>query len=1071
MRKRLQERRCLIPIVNKDELCMARCIVVGVARWQNDPAYEDLRKGRPLQRTRAWELHKLAGVELKACGVEEIKRFQTVLPNYQLVIVSAEHYNSIIYKGPDRDKQIFFYLNNQHYDLIISMPGLLGKSYYCLHCEKGYNTEDGRHHACKKKCYSCFQIACPGDEFSWIFCEKCQRSFKGKDCFANHEKKGSQGSRTVCETYFKCKECGKVLDRTRRDIRTHKCGEKLCHVCDKYVDSEHQCFMQVVKKKKRKRDDDDEPLMLFFDFECTQETGYHSPNLVVVQDIHGKEWVFHSCETFCTWLFDEMSGATCIAHNFKGYESFFILNYLYKNNVKPVLIMNGAKIMELKVPSANVRFIDSLNFFPMALAKLPKTFGFTELKKGFFPHFFNTRANEQYVGSIPAIEYYDPDGMKPEVQREFLRWHDTQKNIVFDMRKELLEYCRSDVDILRRCCSNFISTVQELCHIHPFAQCMTIASLCNLIFRSMFLRENTIAIVPHLGYRKKAKQSYLAYQWLSYESHKDNVRIVHGRNQGEKRVGPYALDGYCPTTQTAYEFQGCFFHGCTRCFPATTVNPISQLTMQELFDHTRARIEYIQKQGLKVIEMWECDWKTYLKENPAAQQFVSTLDMVEPLNPRDAFYGGRTNATKLLVENKTIKYVDFTSLYPDINKNGQYPVGHPTTVTEGLDENNIDQYFGLIKCTVLAPRGLYHPVLPVRCNNKLMFTLCRTCSNNLQQTVCRHDENERLLTGTWVTLELMKALEMGYKVKKVHEVWHFKEKSSTLFKDYIDLFLKKKQEACGFPSWCETDEQKDRYISDYFKHEGILLDKAHIHFNAGARSIWKQILNNMWGKLGQRPNRPKVEVVDNPKRYFELFTSARIKVKDVHLVSEELLEVCYEEENEFVQASDRTNVVLAAFTTAQARLKLYNEMIKLGERVCYYDTDSLVYISEPGTYEPILGDYLGQLTSELNDNDHITTFVSAGPKNYAYTTHQGKTVCKVRGFTLNVRTSEQVNFHSMLSMVKGTCTEELVTHNPHKIVRDTKAKRLKTQSQDKRYKLVYDKRVIASNYDTVPYGY
>ena len=430
----------LIPIVNNDELCMARCIVVGVARCENDPAYKDLRKGRPLQRTRALELHKRAGVELKACGVEEIKRFQTVLPDYQLVIVSAAHYNSIIYKGPDRDKPIYLYLNNQHYDLIISMPGLLGKSYYCLHCEKGYNTEDSRHHACKKKCYSCFQIACPGAEFSWIFCERCQRSFKGKDCFANHEKKGSQGSRTVCETYFKCKECAKVLDRTRRDITTHKCGEKLCHVCDKYVDSEHQCFMQVVKKKKRKRDDDDdEPLMLFFDFECTQETGYHSPNLVVVQDIHGKEWVFHSCETFCTWLFDEMTGATCIAHNFKGYDSYFILNYLYKNNVKPVLIMNGAKIMELKVPSANVRFIDSLNFFPMALAKLPKTFGFTELKKGFFPHFFNTRANEQYVGPIPAIDYYDPDGMKPEVQREFLRWHDTQKDVVFDIHRENME--------------------------------------------------------------------------------------------------------------------------------------------------------------------------------------------------------------------------------------------------------------------------------------------------------------------------------------------------------------------------------------------------------------------------------------------------------------------------------------------------------------------------------------------------------------------------------------------------------------------------------------------------------
>ena len=44
MRKRLQEKHCLIPIVNKDELCMARCIVVGVAKWENDPAYQDSKE-------------------------------------------------------------------------------------------------------------------------------------------------------------------------------------------------------------------------------------------------------------------------------------------------------------------------------------------------------------------------------------------------------------------------------------------------------------------------------------------------------------------------------------------------------------------------------------------------------------------------------------------------------------------------------------------------------------------------------------------------------------------------------------------------------------------------------------------------------------------------------------------------------------------------------------------------------------------------------------------------------------------------------------------------------------------
>ena len=58
-------------------------------------------------------------------------------------------------------------------------------------------------------------------------------------------------------------------------------------------------------------------------------------------------------------------------------------------------------------------------------------------------------------------------------------------------------------------------------------------------------------------------------------------------------------------------------------------------------------------------------------------------------------------------------------------------------------------------------------------------------------------------------------------------------------------------------------------------------------------------------------------------------------------------------------------------------------------------------LSQPNEWMPPLGDYLGELTNELDDDDHITTFVSGGPKNYAYQTKNGKSVCKVRGFTLN----------------------------------------------------------------------
>jgi hypothetical protein len=97
--------------------------------------------------------------------------------------------------------------------------------------------------------------------------------------------------------------------------------------------------------------------------------------------------------------------------------------------------------------------------------------------------------------------------------------------------------------------------------------------------------------------------------------------------------------------------------------------------------------------------------------------------MINPLEPRDAFYGGRTEAFTSFQKDQDISYVDVTSLYPYINKTGKIPIGYPEIVTEGFTD--IQQYGGLIKYKILPPRGLYIPVLPVKINNKLLFTLCR----------------------------------------------------------------------------------------------------------------------------------------------------------------------------------------------------------------------------------------------------------------------------------------------------------------------------------------------------------
>ena len=52
----------------------------------------------------------------------------------------------------------------------------------------------------------------------------------------------------------------------------------------------------------------------------------------------------------------------------------------------------------------------------------------------------------------------------------------------------------------------------------------------------------------------------------------------------------------------------------------------------------------------------------------------------------------------------------------------------------------------------------------------------------------------------------------------------------------------------------------------------------------------------------------------------------------------------------------------------------------LGERVLFYDTDSVIYVKRPNTSNPPTGPLLGELKSELRASEHIMEFLSAGPK-------------------------------------------------------------------------------------------
>ena len=436
-----------------------------------------------------------------------------------------------------------------------------------MQCEWGYSPCQTRCRNCAGKSNRCAKC---------ILCQNCQES----SCGMNQHRVNFaviQTSCKVCENKeltpeSRCGICGK---------RCHKCG-----------------------KMNKKGEFEKSP--------CPDTCGF-------------RESIFRGDDAavqFCSYITQEhQKNFILIAHNAKGFDLYPVLETLIdRHAIRPdKIIYNGSKITYMYVAKKlNLTFLGSSNFLPMKLAKIPGALGLSELSKGFFPHFFNRIENMDYVGPYPASEYYGPDTMSKTERLQFLEWHKAKENDIFNFQEEILKYCRSDVDILRRGCLHFRKLMMDVTGgVDPFDY-VTIASVCMGIYKTLFLKEeheieiknlendvstwqqiksdnginliyyedkwipmdelnvrqelklgnsrflkSPIAVVPSAGYVAKDNYSKASIQWLEWIM-EDNrrkgkdVQIQHALNGGEFKIPNtnYRCDGYDEKHNTIYEFYG-----------------------------------------------------------------------------------------------------------------------------------------------------------------------------------------------------------------------------------------------------------------------------------------------------------------------------------------------------------------------------------------------------------------------------------------------------------------------------------------------------------------------------------
>jgi G:T-mismatch repair DNA endonuclease (very short patch repair protein) len=212
--------------------------------------------------------------------------------------------------------------------------------------------------------------------------------------------------------------------------------------------------------------------------------------------------------------------------------------------------------------------------------------------------------------------------------------------------------------------------------------------------------------------------------WLLHMEQTDGCHIQHARNGREYRPSEllyYNVDGYCAETQTVYEFLGCYYHGCTRQ-PLRDVKTLGGDTLSERYEQTLGRIERIKRAGYHVKIQWECKFEEAKIVKQKSELLVHPIVKHAPLSTRDALYRGRTEAMRLHYKicegKKSVQYCDVIRLYPYICKYFKFPITHPTIHVGDacVDKEACLKIEGLMKCNIVPPNDLYHPVIQFQHN-------------------------------------------------------------------------------------------------------------------------------------------------------------------------------------------------------------------------------------------------------------------------------------------------------------------------------------------------------------------
>lgn len=195
------------------------------------------------------------------------------------------------------------------------------------------------------------------------------------------------------------------------------------------------------------------------------------------------------------------------------------------------------------------------------------------------------------------------------------------------------------------------------------------------------------------------------------------------------------------------------------------------------------------------------------------------------------------------------------------------------------------------------------------------------------------------------------------------------------------------------------------------------------------------------------------------------------EVLDFHILNDEVLAVELKKAEQFEEDNRFQSDIIGILTTTYGRLKLYDALDAVRERVSYMDTDSLIYSDPKGFRTLPTGDLLGDLTDEIPAGAVMQTFVSSGPKSYAYRLDNAEQIVKLKGISLNYKNSEVLDFDAVKKVILGEL-DHVMTPMAQQIARTKYEGIIFKRPFTKIYRMVFSKRVLPQgSHVSIPYGY